>query len=75
VTGNIFYREEKFMGWYDYIDTGTPAVFNPRVTPDPVVAEKLEEKLQQATRKFRPSRSQRPDAVPAFITLATLRTG
>jgi len=42
------------MSWRDYIDLGFPPVFNPKVTPNPVDAERLEKKLQQANRKIKP---------------------
>ena len=42
------------MTLYNFINMKTPPVFNPRVTPDPVAAERLEEKFQQAVRKFKP---------------------
>ncbi|MES1196529.1 MAG: hypothetical protein ABUL58_06250 [Steroidobacter sp.] len=64
------------MAWYDYIDMGLPPIFNPKVTPDPAVAERLEEKLQQAMREFKPLHlRQRPDPVPVLIAAATRRTG
>ncbi len=62
------------MSWYDYIDIGSPSVFNPKVTPDPIVAERLEEKLQQAMRKLKPLHLQlRPDPVP--VSIATRQIG
>lgn len=36
------------MPWYNFIDIGMPLVFSPKVTPDPIDAERLEEKLQAA---------------------------
>lgn len=38
------------MAWYNFIGMGMPLVFSPKVTPDPIAAERLEEKLQQAVR-------------------------
>lgn len=36
------------MSWYNFIDIGMPLVFSPKVTPNPIDAERLEEKLQAA---------------------------
>ena len=67
------------MAWYDYIDMGIPPVFNPKVTPDPVAADRLEEKLQQAVRKFRPlyfqQVTQRVPLIPPLIETVAKRIG
>ena len=61
------------MGWYDYVDLGTPPVFSPKVTPDPAIAERLEEKLQQAIRKFKPLRAQQSATLPPLMPGAPWR--
>ena len=60
------------MAWYDYVDMESPTVFSPKVRPDPIAAERLEEKLQQAMRKLKPlHRPQRSDPLLAVAATAT----
>lgn len=38
--------------FYELLRQHTPAVFNPRVTPDPTESERLAVKLQEATQRL-----------------------
>ena len=39
--------------FHNLLNPKLPAVFNPRVTPDPTESERLEAKVQEATRQLR----------------------
>jgi hypothetical protein len=38
------------MSWFSVIDAGKSLVFNPKVTPDPEDAKRLDEKFKQVVR-------------------------
>ena len=41
------------MRWYRFISFWTPQIFSPKVTPDPLSAERLDEKFAEAIRKLK----------------------
>ncbi|MGC3981511.1 MAG: hypothetical protein QM808_09645 [Steroidobacteraceae bacterium] len=41
------------MSFYGLLQDRNPAVFNPKVTPDPTDSERLEAKLRDATQRMR----------------------
>lgn len=64
---------ESFMFWYNFIDIGMPLVFSPKVTPDPIDAERLQEKLQHAMQQLNQDaqrdRLRTPELPPVSISL------
>ncbi|MES1190398.1 MAG: hypothetical protein ABUS47_04885 [Steroidobacter sp.] len=63
------------MWWFDDVDLESPPVFWPKVTPDPLCAERLEEKFRQARRQpgFKPHYPAPPALVPSLIASSARR--